>query len=163
MLGDDVTDIGGWCTMKTLSRADHPTRASAKARAAAVITGVLAALIVWALAKLAVHDLRQPAFGPATPQELSAAVVAGAALTGALLGWSSLAIVERRSGRGRTLWLRTVLVALLLSLGSPLSGHGISAGNRMVLVLLHLTVAAVVIPLLYRTSPPGRRPQAEHP
>jgi hypothetical protein len=148
--------------MKILSWADRPMPASAKARGGTVLAGVLAAVIVWALAKIAVHDLRQPAFGTATPQDLNAAVVIGAALIGGLLGWSSLAIVERLTARGRILWLRAALVALVLSLGAPLSGQGVSVGNRVSLVVLHLAVGAVVIPLLYRTSPSGPRMYEEH-
>jgi Family of unknown function (DUF6069) len=139
-----------------------PANAVAKARAGAVIAGVLAALAVWGLAKIAVHDLRQPAFGTATPQGLNVAVVVGAALIGGLLGWSSLAIGERLTARGRRLWIGTALVALLLSLAAPLSGHGVSAGNRVALILLHLVVAGVVIPMLYRTSPADRRTPGGH-
>lgn len=147
--------------MTTLSKGDHLGSARTKTRAGAIAAGVLAALVVWALAKIAVHDLRQPAFGTATPQDLNAAVVTGAALIGGLLGWLSLAIVGSRTPRGRNIWLGAALVALLLSLGAPLSGHGISAGNRVALVVLHFVVAAVVIPMLYRTAPSGRRTQGE--
>jgi hypothetical protein len=45
------------------------------------------------------------------------------------------------------------VVVLLASLGAPLSGTGVTAANRAVLTLLHLTVAAVLIPVFYRTSP----------
>jgi hypothetical protein len=45
----------------------------------------------------------------------------------------------------------------VLSLGTPLSGTGITAANRAVLVLMHLAVGGVLIPALYRTSPSRAR------
>ena len=44
------------------------------------------------------------------------------------------------------------VVALRGSLGGPLSGSGITAANRAVLVLPHLAVGAVLIPALRRTA-----------
>jgi len=35
----------------------------------------------------------------------------------------------------------------------PLSGSGVSEANRIVLMLMHLAVGAIVIAVLYRTSP----------
>ncbi|HVA24711.1 MAG TPA: hypothetical protein VMW62_09975 [Chloroflexota bacterium] len=42
----------------------------------------------------------------------------------------------------------------------PLSGSGVTAADRVVLVLMHLTVAAFVLPVLYTTSPRVERPAA---
>jgi hypothetical protein len=44
---------------------------------------------------------------------------------------------------------------LVVSLGAPLSGRGIDGGSRLVLALLHLTVGALLIVLLARTSTPA--------
>jgi len=44
----------------------------------------------------------------------------------------------------------------VVSLGAPLSGRGIDGRSRLVLTLLHLTVGALLIVLLARTSPPAR-------
>jgi hypothetical protein len=41
---------------------------------------------------------------------------------------------------------------LVASLGGPLSGSGITAANRAVLVLPHLAVGTVLIPALRRTA-----------
>jgi hypothetical protein len=70
-----------------------PTADRRKARLTAVVGAVLAVPVVWALARLAVSDLRQPGFGGAKP-------------------------------------------------------------HRLALVLMHLTVAGIVIPVLYRSSRP---------
>lgn len=147
--------------MTSLSRADRATRPVVLARSGVVVAGVLVALVAWGVANVAVGDLRQPAFGTAPPQDLGAGVVAGASLIGGLLGWAALTLAERVTTRGRTLWLGIVSAALLLSLGGPLSGEGVSAGNRVALALLHLAVALVVIPLLFRTSPPAPNTRLE--
>lgn len=128
-----------------------PAAGRRKARLVAVVAAVLTVLVVWALAKLAVSDLRQPAFG-AKPQQLNAAIVVVAASIGSLLGWSGMALLEHLTSRPRRFWAMIAPVALLISLAGPLSGHGVSGGNRLALVLMHLAVATIIIPLLYRTS-----------
>jgi Family of unknown function (DUF6069) len=122
-------------------------------RAAAVPSAALAVVAVWLLAdKAAGVDLRQPAFGSATPQQLSVAFAALVAAIAAVLGWALLGLLERKSARATRLWLWVAFIALLVSLAGPLSGHGVSAGNRLALVCMHLAAAAVIIPLLYRTA-----------
>jgi hypothetical protein len=112
---------------------------------------VLVALVVWGLAKLALGDLRQPAFASAQPQHLNAAIVVFATLAGSLIGWALLALLERFTSRSRRIWAIAAPLALFASLGAPLSGHGISGGNRLALVLMHLVVGGVLIPLFYRS------------
>lgn len=126
-----------------------------KARLIAVVGAVLAVLVVWALARLAVSDLRQPGFAGAKPQQLNAAILIVAALIGSLLGWSVMALLEHLTSRPRRFWAAIAPLALLISLAGPLSGHGISGGNRVALVLMHLTVAGIIIPVLYRSSRPA--------
>jgi hypothetical protein len=135
------------------SSAATPTAAGRrKARLIAVAGAVLAVLVVWALAKLTVSDLRQPGFGGAEPQQLNAGIVIVAALIGSLLGWSVMALLEHLTSRARRFWAAIAPLALLISLAGPLSGHGVSGGNRLALVLMHLAVAGIVIPVLYRSS-----------
>jgi hypothetical protein len=81
---------------------------------------------------------------------LAVAVGSGAA---ALAAWALLALLERLTNRARTLWTVAAVVVLVASLAGPLSGSGITATNRTVLVLLHLTVGAVLILTLRRTAP----------
>ena len=64
-----------------------------------------------------------------------------------------LAALERLTPHARLIWLVLALVGLAASLSMPLGGTGVSSGNRAVLVLMHVAVAAVLIPVLYRTSP----------
>jgi hypothetical protein len=57
-----------------------------------------------------------------------------------------MAVIPRR------FWVMIAPAALVISLAGPLSGHGVSGGNRLALMLMHLTVAAIIIPVLYLTS-----------
>ena len=131
--------------------AAHPVR---RQRLLTVAGGTLGALAVWAVAEWVVGlDLRTPASSSGQqPQELNAAVVAAASAVGGLAGWGVLAALERFSLNAGRVWVAVALIALLASMGTPLSGHGVSAGDRMALIGMHLAVAAVVIPFLYRSS-----------
>jgi hypothetical protein len=128
-------------------------------RMATVAAAALAVVAVWLVAdKAAGIDLRQPAFGSGAPQALSAGFAAAVAALAALAGWGLLVPLERKSDRGASLWLRAALVALLLSLAGPLSGHGVGIGDRVALVCMHLAAALIIIPLLHQSSTAGREP-----
>lgn len=148
---------------KTTSRKTtaRTTRSRAGSRAGAVLSGALAAVAVWAVLDVVLAGVKQPGFGAATPHPLSAGVVAVAGLLGGFLGWAVLVVTERLLRRGRKTWLAITLTGLAFSFGGPLTGDGIEYSDRAALALLHLTVAAVVIPLLYRTALPGRQAQPE--
>jgi len=148
-------------TATTPSRARARAGAHSAARLASVLSGALAAVVVWAALDVAVSGVRQPGFGGATPHSLTVGAVAAAGLVGGFLGWAALVVTERVLQRGVKTWLTITLTGLVLSLGGPLSGEGIDNADRAALALLHLTVAAVVIPLLYRTTSPGDQAHIE--
>lgn len=121
-------------------------------RLGVVVAGVAAAVVVWALAHAVVANLRTPGFNNAAPQPLSATAVVATSLLGGLLAWLALAAVERTAASRPRLWFVAVAAAgFALSLAGPLSGAGIGVGDRTALILLHLSVAAVVIPGLNAT------------
>ena len=127
------------------------------ARPVAVALGVLAALAVWGISELVFGvDVRQPAFGTGMPQDLTAGPVVVASLIAGLAAWLALALLERLTRHARAAWVALATLVLAVSLGAPLSGRGIDGGSRLVLALLHLTVGALLIVLLARTSPPAR-------
>jgi hypothetical protein len=127
------------------------------ARPIAVALGVLAALAVWGISELVFGvDVRQPAFGTGVPQDLTAGPVVVASLVAGLAAWLALALLERLTRHARAVWVALATLVLVVSLGAPLSGRGIDGGSRLVLALLHLTVGALLIVLLARTSPPAR-------
>jgi hypothetical protein len=125
----------------------------------AVPAAALASVGVWVVAEAVFNvNLRQPAFGSArAPQDLGAPFGAVVSAFAALVGWATLSVLERFSARAHRVWPAVAAVVLLLSLGAPLSGHGVSSANRLSLVLMHLAVGAVVIALLSRSSS-RRRP-----
>jgi hypothetical protein len=122
-----------------------------------VVLGVLAALAVWGISELVLGvDVRQPAFGPGVPQDLTAGPVVVASLVAGLAAWLVLALLERLTRHARAAWVALATLVLAASLGAPLSGRGIDGESRLVLALLHLTVGALLIVVLARTSPPAR-------
>ena len=127
------------------------------ARPVAVVLGVLAALAVWGVSELVFGiDVRQPAFGPGVPQDLTAASVVVASVVAGLAAWLALAVLERLTRHARVAWVALATLVLVASLGAPLSGRGIDEQSRLVLTLLHLTVGGLLIVLLPRTAPPAR-------
>jgi len=136
----------------SLSSAVRAGRALPAARPTAVVAGTFVGTLVWAILDQAMDGLRQPGLGGHASHSLGVVVVVVASLVGGLLGWAALVLVERVLHRGRRTWLAIVSSGLVLSLGGPLSGTGVTAGERLALVLLHLTVAAIVLPLLYRST-----------
>lgn len=124
-----------------------------RARLAAVGGAIVAALAVWFVAEVVLGlDLRQPAASVGTQTEsIDAVHVVISAAVGSLAGWALLA-AERLTARPRRVWTAIAVVALVVSLGGPLSGSGITTSNRLTLVLMHVVVAAVVILALGRTA-----------
>jgi hypothetical protein len=124
-------------------------------RLAAVAAAMLSALTIWTIAELAFGiDVRAPSFdsSPDTlPIRAQDVLLISALLSFA--GWAAMAILERLTTRARQVWLVIAVAALVLSLGTPLAGTGVTLANRVVLMLLHLTVGVVLIPALYRSSP----------
>lgn len=108
--------------------------------------------------------LHSPGFSTTQyPAAVPAGFAVAIALVTALTGWGLVEALERRTAHPRRTWLITAPVVLLVSLGGPLSGHGVSAGDRLALVCLHLTVAAVLIPALGRTLATHRRTRPAEP
>ncbi len=124
------------------------------ARLAAVGGAIVAALAVWFVAEVVLGlDLRQPAASVGTQAEsINAVHVVFSAAVGSLAGWALLAVAERLTARPRRVWTVIAVVALVVSLGGPLSGSGITTSNRLALLLMHVVVAAVVILALGRTA-----------
>jgi hypothetical protein len=120
----------------------------------AVAAALLATLAIWLLAELAfgIH-LRAPAYdGSAQAPDINILDVAFVTLALSLAGWGVMALLERLTVRARRVWLIVAPTVLVLSLGTPLAGTGVTMANRIVLELMHLAVGAMLIPALYRTA-----------
>jgi hypothetical protein len=137
-----------------------PTTRPRRARALAVIAATLAALAVWLITDplLGIDLTGTTRPGSQQLQPITPALVAGASLAVALAGWALLALLERFTARARTIWTAIALLAALLSLAGPLSTLASTEANVLALALMHLAVAAVLIPMLAGTSPASARP-----
>jgi hypothetical protein len=137
-----------------------PTTRPRRARALAVIAATLAALAVWVITDplLGIDLTGTTRPGSQQLQPITPALVAGASLAVALAGWALLALLERFTARARTIWTAVALLVALLSLAGPLSILASTEANVLALALMHLAVAAVLIPMLAGTSPAPARP-----
>ncbi len=120
-----------------------------RTRALGVGGAVLAAVAVWVVAVplLGVHLLVR--FGSGAAETVGVDYVIGATLIASLAGWALLALLERRTSRARSIWTVVAIVVLLASVSLPLS-IATTTGSKTVLALMHLAVAAVLIPVLRR-------------
>ncbi|MBA3418349.1 MAG: hypothetical protein H0U09_06530 [Geodermatophilaceae bacterium] len=132
---------------------------SRRRRWLAVVAAVAAAVAVWAVATFGLGvDVREPQ-RTGQARDLGAAKVVGVTAVVSLAGWALLAVLERFSARARRWWAAIAVVVAVASLVAPLTAAGVTGSSRVVLAGLHLIVGAVLIPLLYRSSP-NRKEQA---
>jgi len=120
-------------------------------RTIAVLSATAAALAVWTLASPVLGVDLQVQRQPGQLEAVSAAEVLLSSLVVSLAGWASLAILERFTTRAGRVWTVLALLVLTLSMAGPLAGGTTTAG-KVALALMHLTVAAVLIPALQRSS-----------
>lgn len=124
-------------------------------RAVAVLGGAVAAGLVFVVASalgVVVEVPESPGGDPTAlilPRVLLLAAVSGA------LGWALATVLERRAARPRRTWTTTALAVLVLSM-APVVGLGPSSAETVVLTLLHVVVAAVVVPMVAVTLPAQR-------
>jgi hypothetical protein len=144
-----------------------PTTRPWRARALAVIAAVLAALAAWLVTDpLLGVDVAAPTRpGSEELQAVTPALVAGTSLIIALAAWGLLALLERFTARPRPIWTAIAVLVGLVSLTGPVSTIASSTvANGLSLALMHLAVAAVLIPGLAATAPSrARRAPARQP
>jgi hypothetical protein len=130
--------------------ADAAVRSRHLARTLAVAGATTATLTVWAIAgPLAGIDLAVrlgSGIGHIGPVR-----VAGATALVGLAGWALLAALERWTSRPRGTWITVALTVLLVSMTGPLI-QGVTMTATVALTCMHLACAAVLVPLLARTS-----------
>ena len=131
---------------------EHVGSASAhvgRNRILGVAGATLAAVAVWAIEVplLGIRLLTQ--FGNTAPQDVGIGLVVLSALAGSLAGWGLLAILETRFTRARTIWTGIAIAVLLVSFSAPISA-GTTTTTKFALAMMHVAVAAVLIPTLRR-------------
>ena len=132
--------------------AEDVQRASAhvrRNRILGVAGATLAAVAVWTIEVPLLGSRLQTQFGNAAPQGVGIASVVLSSLAASLAGWGLLAILERRLARARTIWTGIAIAVLLASLSVPVSA-GTTTTTKFALAIMHVAVAAVLIPTLRR-------------
>ncbi|XVQ13726.1 DUF6069 family protein [Spirillospora sp. CA-255316] len=130
------------------------TGARRRGRAIAVAAAVLAAVLVWLVAVAAGQDLVVAQPGRES-QEVDVLPVLVFSLVSSLLGWALLAVLERfAAARALVVWTAAALVVLLVSFVPVLQVEA-AGSTKATLALLHVVVAAVLVPGFRRTA--GRR------
>lgn len=136
----------------TISRPAPTSAQTTRTRALAIAVAAVAAFAVWVVAvPLLGGDLRFR-FGHGAVQTVEPAAVVAGTIVASLLGWAVLAVLEKRSRRAARIWTGIAVAALLVSLIFPIVA-GIATSTKITLILMHLAVAAVVIPALRHSSP----------
>lgn len=133
----------------------HPhTTNRRRSRLKAIAWAVGVALAVWAVARFVLGiEILSPEFSPDQPSKPVGAVhVAGTAAVASAAGWGLLAALERLTARARTIWTVIATGVLVVSLGGPFGGEGITTANQLSLLAMHLAVGAVLIPTLRATT-----------
>ncbi|WP_433133998.1 DUF6069 family protein [Micromonospora sp. CA-240977] len=128
-----------------------PTTSNLRRRALGVGVAVVASLAIWAIGALAGVDFTVESPGqPATV--IGAGAIVMVSLGAALLGWATLALLERFAARvARPVWVSLAVVVTLLSF-VPLLSVEATGGAKLTLAATHLAVAVPLVALL-----PARR------
>ena len=135
----------------TTIRYAAPASRVTRTRALSVAGAVLAAVAVWAVAVPLSGTHLLIRFGSGAAQSID--YVIGASLAGWLAGWGLLALLERRAARARRIWTGIAFVVVVLSLSLPLTA-GTTMSSKAALALMHVAVAAVLIPAMRRSPAP---------
>lgn len=125
-------------------------RGNAALRLGGLFGAATAVAVVWLVARYAADmQLRSPAFDDTQqPSTVSLGLAVGVAVLAGLASWGLAGLLARRAVRPRRTWLATSVSVLVLSLSGPLSGHGVTAGDRVALLGLHVAIAAVLVPMI---------------
>lgn len=128
-------------------------RSKVRRHRAAVVGGtVLATGVVWLVADaLGADFVLTDSTGTAT---ISLPIVAVFTVFFGLLGWGALAALERWTRHATRTWRYLAAAVALLSLVPVFAEHA-TGGTKAALTLIHLTVAAVLIPALPRAARHG--------
>ncbi len=130
----------------TITQTARPTRY----RLIAVAIAVGVALAIWAVTALAGIELivTSPLVGALT---INAILVVVSVVPLAFAAWGVLALLERRSSRGRTLWTRIAIAVLVLSV-PPLVFLDATLTTKLILATMHIAVGLVLIVMLRRRA-----------
>ncbi|WP_431883223.1 DUF6069 family protein [Micromonospora gifhornensis] len=120
------------------------TTASLRRRSLGILAAVAACVAIWLVGAFGGADYAVRSPGQAV-MVVNLVPVVVVSLAAALLGWAALALLERFTGRSATtIWFSLVVAATLLSF-APLLQVDATAGAKIALGAMHLTVPAVLV------------------
>ncbi|MFC6016563.1 DUF6069 family protein [Plantactinospora solaniradicis] len=129
-----------------------PTRRQVRRfRLLAVGAAVLANAALYSIAHAAGTDFVLTDPGNPVPHPLILAEIVVITLVFSLLGWGTLALLERFTRRARVIWATLATVLLVLSF-VPLGIELATVDTKVMLGLMHVVVAAALFPMLRRTT-----------
>jgi Family of unknown function (DUF6069) len=126
----------------------HPVE-NGRTRTLAVGGAVLAAVLLGLAAAALDVELKVDMHNGQPPMVIGLPLIAAFSLTFSLLGWGALALLERFTERAGTVWTWLAVLMLLVSF-APIFSAEAAPSTKTVLTLMHIAVAAVLIPLLRR-------------
>ncbi len=130
------------------ARIDATLTAPWRVRALAIVDAIVLKVVILAIARLATGDWPVATVNGDEQEIGIVSVIAVTALAG-LAAWGLLALLERVTANGKTIWTAIAVVVFLLSLVGPL-GNGVGTSSTIVLALMHAGAAATIIPLMQR-------------
>jgi hypothetical protein len=113
---------------------------------------VLSTAVLWTIARILDVDLRVDPQNGQPPGEIALPFAAAVTLVVSLLGWGTRALLGRFTRHAARIWTVVAGVVLVVSF-LPILAVGATGGTKAVLALMHLAVAACLVPVLA----PGRR------
>ncbi len=116
-----------------------------------IVVAVVAAVIVWAIARLILgEDLTTTVAGADSATTIGIGAVIGASLIGGLIAWGVLTLLERLTARPGRIWPILGAIVLAVSLLGPLTQAN-GTGTTIALIVMHLVVGGILIAGLLRT------------
>lgn len=139
-------------TPATMDQTTRPVVFSARrARSLAVGGAVLANSLIYIVTHALGTDFKLTDPGKTEAHALILPEIIVFTLVFSLLGWGALALLERFTRRAKAIW--TVLATVVLALSFvPLAIEHATTDTKIMLSLIHLAVAAVLVPVLRRSS-----------
>jgi hypothetical protein len=125
-------------------------------RLVVLVVAVLAAVVIWGVAKASGVAIESPGYGASSPvQAIELVWIIAVPAIMVLAGWGLLVLLRRLlPTSGSRVWTVIAAVVLLLSLTVPVTGTGVTVGDRVTLLALHIVVGLVVIVGLTRRNRP---------
>jgi uncharacterized membrane protein len=120
-------------------------------RAKAVGVAALATSLLYLVARALGTDFTLTDPGKAAAHTLVLPEILGFTLVFSLLGWGALAVLERYTRHARAIWSVLAGTVLLLSF-VPIAAEHATTDTKVMLTVIHLAVAATLLPMLRHTS-----------